>query len=155
MARKLHVGCLILLAWISIVSEVSSTQRGTAEEAQALVARAIAAYKAQGEDAFERISAPSTEFRDRDLYVFVVGPDHKTVAHGGDANQVGVDVTKARDPDGRAFGQEFIEQANGAGSWVEYKFQDAQSGEVLPKSSWIVLYDGYIFGAGIYKDPSD
>ena len=29
---------------------------------------------------------------------------------------------------------------------------DPQSGQVLPKSSWIVRHDGYIFGAGIYKE---
>ena len=149
MARKLLLPLLILLA--SIPSESFSTERGTAIEAQALVARAIEAYKAEGTDAFKRISAPSTDFRDRDLYVFVIGPDHKTVAHGGDANQVGVDVMGVLDPDGKPFGREFIKQANATGSWVDYIMQDPVSGEVLPKSSWIVLHDGYIFGAGIYK----
>ena len=24
-------------------------------------------------------------------------------------------------------------------------------GQVLPKSSWVVRHDGYVFGAGIYK----
>jgi signal transduction histidine kinase len=114
--------------------------------------RAHDAYEAEGAAAFQKMTAPSTEFRDRDLYVFVIGPDHKTVAHGGDAKLVGMDATQNIDPDGKPFGRVFVEQANEAGSWVDYKMLDPQSGEVLPKSSWIVRHDRYIFGAGIYKE---
>jgi len=127
-----------------------AAERATAEEAQAMVARAIEAYKAEGKAAFSKMTVPSTEFRDRDLYVFVIGPDHKVVAHGLDATRIGRDVTKFVDPDGKAYGKEFIAKANESGSWVEYKFRDPITDKMLRKSSWIVLHDGYIFGAGIY-----
>jgi cytochrome c len=142
---------LILVCWCQAAG-AAAAERGTAEEAQALVARAIDAYEAEGAAAFQKMTAPSAEFRDRDLYVFVIGPDHKTVAHGGDAKLVGMDATQNIDPDGKPFGRVFVEQANEAGSWVDYKMLDPQSGQVLPKSSWIVRHDGYIFGAGIYKE---
>jgi cytochrome c len=143
---------LAILCWVAAVTSAVSVERGSAQDAQALVARAIAAYQAEGTAAFQKMTAPSTEFRDRDLYVFVIGPDHRTVAHGGDAKRVGMDVTQNVDPDGKPFGLAFIEQANEDGAWVDYKILDPQSGKVLPKSSWIVLRDGYIFGAGIYKE---
>ena len=143
---------LTFICWFAGVFGAAGVERGSAEDAQALVARAIDAYKAEGAAAFQRMTAPSTEFRNRDLYVFVIGPDHKTVAHGGDAKLVGMDVRQNIDPDGKAFGRAFVEEANEAGSWVEYKMLDPQSGAVLPKSSWIVRHDGYIFGAGIYKE---
>ncbi|MGD9537101.1 MAG: cache domain-containing protein [Alphaproteobacteria bacterium] len=125
---------------------------GTAEEAKALVARAIAAFDERGEAAFAEITAPSTAFRDRDLYVFVIGPDHKTVAHGGFADRVGRDVREEHDVDGKAFGEEFVERATAEGAWVDYKFNDPQSGKLRQKSSWLVLHDSHIFGCGIYKE---
>jgi cytochrome c len=152
MSKGLQAGWLILLTWYIISPGAVAAERATAEEAQAMVARAIDVYNAEGKEAFNKITAPSTEFRDRDLYVFVIGPDHKVVAHGFDANRVGSDVTENVDPDGKAYGKEFIAKANESGSWVDYKFNDPLSGKVLPKSSWIVLHDGYIFGVGIYKE---
>jgi cytochrome c len=143
---------LIVVCCFAPLCGAAAAERGTAEEAQALVARAVDAYEAEGAAAFQKMTAPSTEFRDRDLYVFVIGPDHMTAAHGGDGKLVGTDVTQNIDPDGKPFGRAFLEQANEAGSWVDYKMLDPQSGQVLPKSSWIVRHDGYIFGAGIYKE---
>ena len=58
--------------------------RGSAEEAQDMVARAIAYYDEMGaEAAVARFNAdPAPEFLDRDLYIFVVGPEGTVVAHG-------------------------------------------------------------------------
>ena len=53
--------------------------------------------------------------------------------------------------DGYAYGKEFFAKATEQGAWVDYKWKDPMTGEVLPKSSWLVLHDGFIFGSGIYK----
>jgi cytochrome c len=131
---------------------VGSDARGTAEEAKAMVARAIAAYDEKGEAVFADITAPSTMFIDRDLYVFVVGPDRRNVAHGADAGRVGVDLSTAVDVDGKPYGQEFFAKATEEGAWVDYKWKDPLTGQVQPKSSWVVRHDGYIFGCGIYTE---
>jgi signal transduction histidine kinase len=128
-----------------------SADRGTAEEAQNMVRRAVEAYMDKGKDAFGQITAPSTTFRDKDLYVFVIGADLRIVAHGFDPKRIGVDVSTLKDPDGKEYGKEFLAKASAEGAWVDYKFKDPNSGEVLPKSSWVVLHDGFIFGCGIYK----
>ena len=94
MSKKLHTGWLILLTWYVMSCGAVAAERATAEEAQAMVARAIAAYKAEGKTVFTKMTAPSTEFRDRDLYVFVIGPDHKVVAHGLDATRIGRDQVR-------------------------------------------------------------
>ena len=125
--------------------------RGTAEEAQAMVARAISAYEAQGEASFAAMSPPSTEFRDRDLYVFVIGPDHLVVVNGQDASRVGLDLEQTVDSTGKPFGKEMIEKANEQGSWIDYVWRDPLTQKDVQKSSWIVRHDGYIFGCGIYK----
>lgn len=130
-------------------SDVSS--RGSALEAQAMVARAIASYASDGEAAFADMTAPSDEFVDRDLYIFVVGPDGTVVAHGADATRIGVDVATLTDVDGFAYGQAILDSATPEGVWLDYKREDPISGAIEPKSSWLRLYDGYVFGCGIYR----
>lgn len=125
--------------------------RGTAAEAKAMVARAIAAYDAQGTAVFADMSAPSTQFRDRDLYVFVIGPDNLLVAHGVDAGRIGSNTAETLDSTGKAFGKEMIDKATEQGLWIDYLWPDPLTGRDVQKSSWVVRYAGYIFGCGIYK----
>ena len=71
----------------------AAADRGTAEEAKALVAKAIAMYDREGrEKAFAAIQDPRQGFVDRDLYVFVFGPKRTIVAHGGNTALVGTIV---------------------------------------------------------------
>lgn len=141
-------GALLLILTGAAMAEET---RGTAEEAQAMVARAIAAYEAQGKAAFAAMNPPSTEFRDRDLYVFVIGSDNITLVNGQDASRVGNDLAQVVDSTGKAVGKEMIEQANEQGTWIDYVWRDPLTEKDVPKSSWIVRHDGYIFGCGIYK----
>jgi hypothetical protein len=76
--------CIGFLAGMALAAD-----RGTEAQAKALVAKAIATYDAKGKSVFSEMTAPSTAFTDRDLYIFVIGPDHKTVAHGFDATRAG------------------------------------------------------------------
>jgi cytochrome c len=136
---------------ILVSAAMADETRGTAEEAQAMVAKAIAAYDAQGKAAFAAMSPPSTEFRDHDLYVFVIGPDNLVVANGQDAGRVGLDLAQVVDSTGKAFGKEMIEKANEQGAWIDYVWRDPLTQKDVQKSSWIVRHDGYIFGCGIYQ----
>ncbi len=129
----------------------ASAERGTAEEAQALVARAIALYDEQGMAAFEVMNRGEDGFRDRDLYIFVIGPDDRTVVHAADANQLGADVMALKDSDGMPFGPAMIAAATPEGAWIDYRWPNPQTGAVESKSSWVVKHDGYIFGCGVYK----
>lgn len=124
--------------------------RGTALEAQAMVARAIAAYEMDGDAAFIAMTAPRKEFVERDLYMFVVGPDDIVVAQGADASRVGTDVTTLIDADGFAYGQAIVDTATPEGAWLSYKREDPLTGAIEEKMSWLRLHDGYVFGCGIY-----
>ena len=116
-----------------------------------MVAKAIAAYDAQGTAAFAAMNPPSTEFRDRDLYVFVIGPDNHNVAHGLDPERIGGNTAQVVDAVGKPFGKEMIEKADERGVWIDYIWRDPLTNKNFQKSSWIVRHDGYIFGSGIYK----
>jgi hypothetical protein len=64
--------CVVCIGFLASAAVV--VDRGTEAQAKALVARAIAAYDARGQSAFSEMTAPSTAFTDRDLYIFVIGP---------------------------------------------------------------------------------
>ncbi len=127
-------------------------ERATAAQAQDIVARAIALYDEAGADAaFAAIEDPNGGFVDHDLYVFVYGPKRTIVAHGHDKSLVGTPAHTLIDVDGVRFGDMFMDEATENGHWVDYKWRDPVTREVLQKSSWVVLHDGFVFGAGIYK----
>ena len=124
--------------------------RGTADEAKAMVAKAIAAFDADAPAAFTAITAPNKTFIDRDLYVFVFDKE-KLVAHGFDEKLVGTRAETLVDVQGKKFGLEFIEKATPEGVWVDYVWRDPISGKEVSKSSWVVAHKDYVFGTGIYK----
>jgi cytochrome c len=155
MAKFVLIRSLAAVAFaLGLSAPILSTaaDRGTAEEAKALVAKAIALYDSAGRDkAFAAIQDPKQGFVDRDLYVFVFGPKRTIVAHGGNPALVGTAAESLVDVDGVHFGTRFMDDTSATGNWIDYKWRDPASGKVLPKSSWVVRHDGYVFGAGIYK----
>lgn len=156
MTIRLPEGMLTALALpliaLSPTADVAAQERATAEEARELVARAIALYDEVGsEEAFAWFEDEDGPFVDHDLYIFVFGPERTIVAHGGDPELVGTPAAELEDVDGVPFGDLFMDEATEEGVWVDYKWRDPATGEVLSKSSWVVLHDGHVFGAGIYK----
>jgi cytochrome c len=124
--------------------------RGTADEAKAMVAKAIAAFDKDATAAFAAFTAPDKSYVDRDLYVFVFDKE-KIVAHGFDEKLVGTKADSLVDVNGKKFGVEFIEKATPEGVWVDYVWRDPISGKDVAKSSWVVAHKDYVFGTGIYK----
>lgn len=142
------------LLWLGALlsAPALAQERGSAEEARELVTRAIAYYDAQGRDAaFRAFEAADSDFKRKDLYIFVYGPERTIVSHGADPSLVGRPGDSFVDVDGVRFGTMFLDDSVPEGSWMDYKWQDPVSGEVLQKSSWIVRHDAYVFGAGFYK----
>ncbi len=136
----------LLLSGIAFAQE----SRGTADEAIAMVAKAIAAFEKDGPASFAAFTAPDKTYVDRDLYVFVFDKE-KLVAHGFDEKLLGTKADTLVDVDGKKFGIEFIEKATPEGVWVDYVWRDPISGKEVAKSSWVVAHKDYVFGTGIYK----
>jgi signal transduction histidine kinase len=149
--RALSIVTMMFLCFVILAGPVDAEDRGTEAQAKALVAKAIAAYDAKGKSVFAEMTAPSTAFTQLDLYMFVIGPDHRTVAHGADASQVGRDVLAIKDAAGKLFGRELFDKATQKGTWVNYIYKDPETGKEEPKSSWVVRHDNYVFGCGVYR----
>ena len=141
---------VLLAGGLAACTNSTPSERGSADEAVDLVESAIEAYDANGAAVFVDMTAPSTTYVDRDLYIFVFDPNHLLVAHGANAELIGDDATILVDANGVPFGNTMIVTADEDGEWVDYMWMDPLTGTEVPKSSYVVLHDGYIFGSGIY-----
>ena len=145
----------LLLPAASALADKHGQKRGTPAQAQAMVAKAVALFDKEGaEAAFDRLTnRPGAEFRNADLYIFVLKADKggPLVAHGATPSLVGREVVTLIDPDGLNIGRAILDKATAKGAWVDYGWKDPISGKVVPKSSWVVRHKGLIFGCGIYK----
>ena len=127
---------------------------GTADEAKAMVERAVAMFQKDGaEKAFAAINDPATkDFHDRDLYVFVRSMDGNTVAHGANKGMIGHTSLDLKDADGKLYNKEMIDLANSKGSgWVDYRWVNPVDKKIEQKSSYIQKVGDYVVGAGFYK----
>lgn len=148
---------LVLLATLQFMAAFSAfaQERGTADQAKALVEKGLAHIKAVGvEKAGEDFTAKDGKWQDKDLYVFVQKLDGTMVAHGGNKGLVGKNHFELKDANGKLFVKEMIEVAKSKGSgWVDYMWTSPATKKVEAKSTFIVKipgFDGYI-GVGIYK----
>jgi cytochrome c len=148
MLRLAGYVCALLLLVTGLA--VAQDSRGTADEAKAMVAKAIDAFDKDATAAFATITAPNKTYVDRDLYVFVFDKE-KIVAHGFDEKLVGTEADTLVDVNGKMFGVEFLEKATPEGVWVDYVWRDPITGKDVAKSSWVVAHKDYVFGTGIYK----
>lgn len=129
-------------------------ERATKKEAEAMVKKAVAAYKADGEKTFADFTAPGKKFVSKDLYIVVYDVNGKCVAHGQNAKQVGKDLIGMKDPDGKAFIKERVDMAKAKGKfWQDYKFTDPLTKKVLAKQMYCEKADDKnIVCGGVYKE---
>ncbi|HEX8612289.1 MAG TPA: cache domain-containing protein [Telluria sp.] len=150
-----------LVKWLTIVgmatlmATAAAAERGTSEEAVALVKKAITYYKANGIDkTAAEINGKTGMFATKDLYLFIApvtpGP---VMAHGANAKLVGKDLGDLRDVDGVYFTRRFREVATKDGKgWVEYKWPNSKSGALEAKSTYVERVDDVYIACGVYKD---
>lgn len=133
----------------------ASADKGTADEAKAMVEKAAALLKDAGaEKAFAAFNDPANkDFHDRDLYIFVRSMDGNTVAHGANKGMIGHTSLDLKDADGKLYNKEMIDLATSKGSgWVDYRWPNPISHKIEPKSSFVEKVGDYVVGAGFYKD---
>lgn len=117
---------------------------------QNLVASAISLYDEIGVDSFEKFNSDEI-FHDGELYIFVNNYDDNTiVAHGVNASLVGIEGNNITGINGENIGNTIHDNAVKNGAWIHYMWEEPISKDILPKTSWLVLHDGYIFGSGMY-----
>jgi signal transduction histidine kinase len=130
-----------------------AAEKGSAKEAKAMVGKAIAFYKANGQDkAFAEFNNTKGKFVDRDLYIWVGTMKAKVVAHGANSKLIGKELYNLKDTEGKQFMKEIVDTAQAKGSgWVDYKWTNPVSKKVEHKSVYLEKYKDLIFVCGFYK----
>ena len=145
-----------VMAALFFLSQVhGADRRGTAQEAMALVHKAVEYYKKNGkEKTYAMINDQNPEFKIQDLYLFSgelkAGP---LAAHGANRKMVGKDMSMLKDADGNSIAQKILDVANskdGKG-WADYKWPDPVTKEIEQKSTYVERVDDIYFACGIYK----
>lgn len=131
---------------------VFAADHGSANEAKAMVQKAIDSMKKHGVDAtINEINKRDGQYQDRDLYVVVYDMNGKNLAHLN-PKMVGKEMMDLTDVDGKFFIRERIELVKAKGkAWQDYKFVNPTSKQIEPKSMYVEKFENVIVGCGIYK----
>jgi methyl-accepting chemotaxis protein len=127
-------------------------RQGSADEALALVQRAVQLYERQGAAALAEITQDAACWTDRDMYVFALDRDGTYRAFGGNASKVGTNVRDVKSVNGAKLVVDTNEAAARGGGWVDYDFTNPVTGNVDLKCSYMhpVTAD-LVLGCGVYK----
>lgn len=131
-----------------------SAEKGSANEAVAMVKKAAALIKSDGQQkAFAAISDPANkDFHDRDLYIYVYDLNGVALAHGINPKLVGKNLLDMKDNEGKPMIQEMIKVAKEKGSgWVDFKWPNPVTKAVEAKSGYVERAGDLMVGSGVYK----
>lgn len=142
-------GCAVLS--LVAAGSVLAADKGSPQDAKAMLERAVVAMKANEATALAAFSHGGGNFRDRDLYVFCARRDGTVDAHI-DPQQIGRNIKDLYDVDGVAFGQEMMAiAAEGQIKEVSYMWPEPGSHVPTAKISFVTRVAGQMCGVGYYK----
>ncbi|MFK3740294.1 cache domain-containing protein [Massilia sp. TN1-12] len=145
---------LAITAALCLACAPALANEPTEKDAIAMAERGATLIKAKGkEEMMKRINAKDPDFVQGSLYVDL--RDVKTgivLAHPYNPSIVGKDLTDVPDANGKKYRREIIELAASKGKgWVDYQYKNPTTGKIEPKTTYILLVDGVVLEAGLYK----
>jgi hypothetical protein len=155
MVRKLVI--TVASAAVIALSPAAFAQQtgGTADEAKAMLMRAIAAVNADKTKAFDMFNKGEGGFRDRDLYVFCSIASDGTIVAIGNPNlkqALGMDVRTAQNSSGEAFGAKVyaaMQKPEGEITEVSYMMAKPGADNTPVAKVSLVARAGYDIGCGV------
>jgi hypothetical protein len=151
MLNRMMIG-IALSAAASAAVYAQTAEFGTAEEARALLDRAVTSMKADPANTIAQINNGDEGFKDKDLYVFCYA-DGKVVAHGSDPTRVGLLTKDLKDATGKLYGEEMLRVAGeGKVSEVSYMFpRPGTDTTPWPKVALVTKVTDHVCAVGYYK----
>ncbi len=155
MLRKLLAGLVVGCLFVSGSGvALAADKPGTADEAVAMVKKAIAFIKANGNDkAFAEFNDKKGKFTDRDLYVTVYDLEGNGLAHGFNPKMIGKNMMDLKDPGGRAMVRERVEQAKSQDKFWQrdYIFVDPLTKTTMHKDMYVEKVGDVLVCCGVFK----
>jgi type II secretory pathway pseudopilin PulG len=134
---------------LAFAAPVVAGSFGTADEAKAMLERAVVALKANQADALAKFTKGEGGFKDRDLYPFCGGPDGNFTAH---PTLVGKSLKDLKDKAGKPLGQDIYATAKeGAIAEVSYMWPRPGTTEPVQKVSFVTKVGNQVCAVGYYK----
>ena len=139
--NKFLLVALSIVALSGVTTFAVSGEFGTADEAKSLLQKAVAAVNANKSEALAKFNSGADGFKDRDLYVFCIGPDG--IATAG--------PTTGKDKNGKMVGQALVSAAkDGATGQVDYMWPRPGKTEPVQKTSFVTKVSDQVCGVGYY-----
>ena len=144
--RLLFVG-LSTVALSGITPFAVSAEFGTAQEAKSLLQKAVTAVKSNKTESLAKFNSGADGFKDRDLYVFCIGPDGISTA----GPMMGKDTKDLKDKNGKMLGQALMNAGKeGQIAEVEYMWPRPATTEAVQKTSFVTKVSDQVCGVGYY-----
>lgn len=149
MIRNLAI-ILDCIAVMAISTFATAAEFGTADEAKAMLGKAVAAVKADKAKALEMFNNGEGGFKDRDLYVFCANAsDGILTAH---PTNKGKELRDIEGKKGAPFGEEIMQTAaEGTIKTVTYWWPRPGSDKPLEKTAFYTKAGDQVCGVGYYK----
>jgi signal transduction histidine kinase len=153
------MGKILKAMWMALMMlalSAGAAEKGTADEAVAMVRKAGDFLKKNGkEKSFAEFNNPKGAFLHKDLYIFtfLANGDGIEQANGANVKLVGKNVTEMKDADGRYLIKDILAlgmSKEGKG-WVDYKWPNPSTGTIDAKRTYVERVEDVIIGCGIYK----
>ena len=148
--RKTLTALVVTLVAVAFLAglALAATRSG---EAKAWVKKAVAYYKSYGRTkALAEFSKPKGQFVKGDLYIYVLDMNGKMLAHPK-GSLVGRDFTKIRDPNGKLFAVDIVNDAKANGSgWINYKWEHPTTKMPAPKTVYFEKVGDVVICSGVY-----
>ena len=149
--KKIFAPIMLSLFALGVNSTACAAERGTLDEAIAMVKKARAYIRTNGnEKAYAEISNPKGQFVDRDIYVYVYDKNLKNLAHGGNQRLIGKDLGEMKDVDGKYFNKGLLEAAQKGGGTYKFKFLNPATKEIEQKTGYAEMEGDVMVGSGAY-----
>jgi hypothetical protein len=148
MLRLVPKGALAVLVLASALA-VRAAEYGTADEAKAMLDKAVKALKTDKASALQAFTKGEQGFKDRDLYPFCGGPDGNFTAH---PSLVGKSLKDLKDKAGKPLGGDIYKTAKeGKVDQVSYMWPRPGTTEPVPKVSFVTKVGDQVCAVGYYK----
>jgi hypothetical protein len=157
MRRNLFVGALSGIAFALSSVVFAQAQFGTADEAKAMLLKAVAAVKADEAKALDMFNKGEGGFLDRDLYPFCGNASDGVIlafVNPVAKQNIGKDVRIQKDATGKAYGEELFaagQKPEGQISEVAYMYARPNDPAPVAKVSFVTRVSDVFCGVGYYK----
>jgi signal transduction histidine kinase len=150
MLRRVLIGAAAMAALVVSTASFAG-DFGTADEAKAMLEKAVAAVKADKAKALEQMQKGEGGFKDRDLYAYCANASDGII----NAHPVlkGKNIREIKDKNGKALGEEMMQvAAEGKISEVSYMWpRPGTDTTPVQKVSFVTKAGDQVCGVGYYK----